>query len=41
MTKDAKVCVAWFEPEQWEELKAASAVSSILETTYEEWHSNI
>ena len=41
MTKEVRIGVAWFESEQWEELKAVSADSSILETTYEEWHSNI
>jgi len=41
MTKEVKVGVAWFEPDQWEYLKAVSVDSTILEPNYEDWRSNI
>ena len=40
MTEETKYGVAWFEPDQWEELKSVSADSSKLGATYEAWLSN-
>ena len=40
MSNNPIVCVAWFESNQWDELKAVSVDSSKLEATYEEWKSN-
>jgi len=41
MASSAKVCVAWFEADHWERLRDVSNDSSSLESTYEEWLSNI
>jgi len=41
MANNPKVCVAWFEVDQWEKIRDVSTDSSRLESTYDEWRSNI